>query len=187
MNIPAVCDNCGAFFPSGFAASGQITLARNAAGPCPQCGAMGRVPDGVFNVVGDTLEILHAPQQTLDDLRRLTDVLSRLRSQAASREEVATALREESVAFAGLLDLLPQNRSDLYAFISMLLAAAALVVAMRQGGAQTTSITIEQVIQKIFVAPEPTQSQPMRSADTVGRNERCPCGSGLKFKKCHGK
>ena len=21
----------------------------------------------------------------------------------------------------------------------------------------------------------------------VGRNEKCPCGSGLKFKKCHGK
>nr|WP_245372481.1 SEC-C metal-binding domain-containing protein [Pseudomonas aeruginosa] len=20
----------------------------------------------------------------------------------------------------------------------------------------------------------------------VARNERCPCGSGLKFKKCHG-
>jgi uncharacterized protein YecA (UPF0149 family) len=22
---------------------------------------------------------------------------------------------------------------------------------------------------------------------TVGRNDLCPCGSGLKFKKCHGK
>jgi preprotein translocase subunit SecA len=21
----------------------------------------------------------------------------------------------------------------------------------------------------------------------IGRNEKCPCGSGLKFKKCHGK
>ena len=20
----------------------------------------------------------------------------------------------------------------------------------------------------------------------IGRNERCPCGSGLKYKKCHG-
>lgn len=23
--------------------------------------------------------------------------------------------------------------------------------------------------------------------DKVGRNEPCPCGSGLKYKKCHGK
>ena len=21
----------------------------------------------------------------------------------------------------------------------------------------------------------------------VGRNEKCPCGSGIKYKKCHGK
>ena len=26
--------------------------------------------------------------------------------------------------------------------------------------------------------------QPARSAPKVGRNERCPCGSGKKFKKC---
>jgi uncharacterized protein YecA (UPF0149 family) len=24
------------------------------------------------------------------------------------------------------------------------------------------------------------------AADKVGRNEPCPCGSGKKFKKCHG-
>jgi SEC-C motif-containing protein len=27
---------------------------------------------------------------------------------------------------------------------------------------------------------------PLRS-DKVGRNEPCPCGSGKKFKKCHGR
>jgi uncharacterized protein YecA (UPF0149 family) len=24
------------------------------------------------------------------------------------------------------------------------------------------------------------------AADKVGRNEPCPCGSGKKYKKCHG-
>lgn len=28
--------------------------------------------------------------------------------------------------------------------------------------------------------------QPMRAADSVGRNKPCPCGSGKKFKQCHG-
>ena len=27
---------------------------------------------------------------------------------------------------------------------------------------------------------------PVRSVTKVGRNERCPCGSGLKYKHCHG-
>ncbi|MFT6844006.1 MAG: preprotein translocase subunit SecA [Flavobacteriales bacterium] len=29
--------------------------------------------------------------------------------------------------------------------------------------------------------------QPVRSEKTVGRNDPCPCGSGKKFKQCHGK
>jgi preprotein translocase subunit SecA len=30
--------------------------------------------------------------------------------------------------------------------------------------------------------PEPAR----RTADKVGRNDPCPCGSGKKYKKCHG-
>ena len=26
-----------------------------------------------------------------------------------------------------------------------------------------------------------------READKVGRNDPCPCGSGKKYKRCHGK
>ena len=32
-----------------------------------------------------------------------------------------------------------------------------------------------------------TDSTFVRSYDKVGRNSRCPCGSGFKFKKCCGK
>jgi uncharacterized protein YecA (UPF0149 family) len=31
----------------------------------------------------------------------------------------------------------------------------------------------------------PTAEQLKRDPPKVGRNEMCPCGSGLKFKKCH--
>ncbi|MBE8712968.1 preprotein translocase subunit SecA [Sphingobacterium hungaricum] len=30
-------------------------------------------------------------------------------------------------------------------------------------------------------------TQPIRKEKTVGRNDECPCGSGLKYKNCHGK
>ncbi|MDO8670721.1 MAG: DUF1186 domain-containing protein [Dehalococcoidia bacterium] len=32
-----------------------------------------------------------------------------------------------------------------------------------------------------------TSKQPVRVAQKVGRNEPCPCGSGKKYKKCHGR
>ncbi len=36
-------------------------------------------------------------------------------------------------------------------------------------------------------APEPGQQTVVRDQPKVGRNEPCPCGSGKKYKKCHGK
>lgn len=33
---------------------------------------------------------------------------------------------------------------------------------------------------------EPQPLQPIRKEATIGRNEPCPCGSGKKFKNCHG-
>ena len=35
-------------------------------------------------------------------------------------------------------------------------------------------------------APDPVQTF-VRDGRKVGRNEACPCGSGKKFKQCHGK
>jgi preprotein translocase subunit SecA len=37
------------------------------------------------------------------------------------------------------------------------------------------------------VGPEPEQQQPVRVEKTPGRNEPCFCGSGKKYKLCHGK
>jgi preprotein translocase subunit SecA len=33
----------------------------------------------------------------------------------------------------------------------------------------------------------PVRQEPIKAAPKVGRNEPCPCGSGKKFKNCHGK
>jgi preprotein translocase subunit SecA len=33
---------------------------------------------------------------------------------------------------------------------------------------------------------EPVEQKPARAGDKVGRNDLCPCGSGKKYKRCHG-
>jgi preprotein translocase subunit SecA len=41
----------------------------------------------------------------------------------------------------------------------------------------------------IETAPQKQSDEPItlrREAPKVGRNEPCPCGSGKKYKKCHG-
>ena len=34
--------------------------------------------------------------------------------------------------------------------------------------------------------PQTEKRQPIKVDKKIGRNEPCPCGSGKKYKKCHG-
>ena len=34
--------------------------------------------------------------------------------------------------------------------------------------------------------PDVVRREPIRNPNKIGRNESCPCGSGKKFKQCHG-
>ena len=49
----------------------------------------------------------------------------------------------------------------------------------------------EEVVKGQAVNPkedgEQVKKKPVRRAVNVGRNEPCPCGSGKKFKHCHGR
>jgi hypothetical protein len=48
----------------------------------------------------------------------------------------------------------------------------------REGEIEARELRVEQAV-KLSARPEVAWSK-------VGRNERCPCGSGFKFKHCHG-
>lgn len=39
---------------------------------------------------------------------------------------------------------------------------------------------------KISTSGEPTEKRPVQRGEQVGRNDACPCGSGKKYKHCHG-
>ena len=38
-----------------------------------------------------------------------------------------------------------------------------------------------------YYDPTPVKQEPVKVGPKVGRNDPCPCGSGKKFKNCHGK
>ncbi|MDR3567867.1 MAG: preprotein translocase subunit SecA [Syntrophobacteraceae bacterium] len=54
---------------------------------------------------------------------------------------------------------------------------------------QLQEMRAEQEEQPMFFGPpeEPAKQQAVRKNAKVGRNDPCPCGSGKKYKKCHGK
>ena len=46
--------------------------------------------------------------------------------------------------------------------------------------------TLERIKKRRQSVPETRTREPSKSRTKVGRNQPCPCGSGKKFKKCHG-
>jgi preprotein translocase subunit SecA len=57
-------------------------------------------------------------------------------------------------------------------------------LAMSGGGAPVAppaAATVRRAVASAAASVAPVQAMPK-----VGRNEPCPCGSGKKFKKCHG-
>jgi preprotein translocase subunit SecA len=38
-----------------------------------------------------------------------------------------------------------------------------------------------------YFDPSAAKQQPVVAAPKIGRNDPCPCGSGKKFKACHGR
>jgi preprotein translocase subunit SecA len=54
----------------------------------------------------------------------------------------------------------------------------AIMAAGAAGGVETAAATAQ--------APARHEQRVATEWDTVGRNDPCPCGSGKKYKKCHG-
>jgi hypothetical protein len=85
---------------------------------------------------------------------------------------------------------LAESQPNVYAKLSALLAEDVKEAAMTEETA-TTILKPTQIVIEAFDAAlsgrRPGERQGTQVADAkVGRNEPCPCGSGKKYKKCHG-
>lgn len=192
-NMPAFCTQCGLVFGSGIAINNSTNIQlRNVSSSCPRCGAMARVPDGIYNVLGGVIELLSGPTSSVEQLRRLQSVLEQARAQGKNREEVQTAITLAAPELASLASALPVTRGELYAFITTILTLLTLIVsayaAWKPAGPSQAEIEA-MVATALEKAAQPKVSQSVsppkkRVSKKVGRNSLCPCGSGKKYKRC---
>jgi SEC-C motif len=184
--LPAFCD-CGNIFPSAYAISGGVGNIRNVRCQCPKCGKQAHVPDGLYRTVGETLELLSAPERSIKELARLAEILRSAQKTKASPEVLDKKIASELPALAALTKLLPKTTSDRIALINTILVAITL---LKDCAPQRP--TVEQVIEQTYVSATTViqapavPSQPKKKKTKVGRNELCPCGSGKKSKHCCG-
>ncbi|MFA6159694.1 MAG: hypothetical protein WC678_01205 [Parcubacteria group bacterium] len=196
INLPAFCDNqkCGAIFPSGFIVDNAMNsmLSGNKSGPCPHCGGVGSIPDGVFNFVNNTIEIISAPQHTIDELNKLSKIIVEAIKNRESSQVVVEKIKRETPEFNQLAVMLFKIGGGLLMFLQIVNNIIDLKASFRDN--QITNInqniTVNQVFDKFYQENKVIVNI---NESKIGRNDPCFCGAKhedgrpVKFKKCHGK
>jgi uncharacterized protein YecA (UPF0149 family) len=184
--VPAICDTCGSIFPSGIFVENSlsITFRDCHAGPCPKCGQVGHLVEGTFNFVGETIEVVRASFKTQSELIRLKKFIQKIKQEAPKVEEAIREIQDNYPQLSKPISLLPKTTSELYAFLGLLIAL--LTYIQIQWRKVEPSSTFINNVYNNFYAAAPSLPEAVPSKTKIGRNEKCPCGSGKKFKRCCG-
>ena len=123
--FPAFCPNCGLIFQSRLiAVEGEargITMIGNRE-QCPRCGAWAELPDGTFDVVGDTIHVLFASGLTRERLSRLSTILEEAHAGNLSADAAAEAVVREAPSLEPLVQrLAPAMQRAFFWFLLMVI------------------------------------------------------------------
>jgi preprotein translocase subunit SecA len=147
----------------------------------------------VYNFIGNTIELLSGPSRTVSELERLSKILSQAHKDRISLEQVSKRITDEVPELSSIKDLLPKSRSELYAFIAIIITIIGIILGQLKKE-QPPKVEVTQVLniicqqQKLQIPESPeSKIQPkmiLKAQNKVGRNDPCPCGSGKKYKRC---
>lgn len=127
-----------------------------------------------------------------EHLREMDDMKEGINLRAYGQKDPLLEYKAE--AFNLFVQLLENIRNEVIAFCFKFWPQAPSEIqasrAMQQQRMSTIKDTTDNLglqAQSLEGASARGKHQPVRAAEKVGRNEPCPCGSGKKFKNCHGK
>lgn len=125
-----------------------------------------------------------------EHLREMDDLKEGIGLRAYGQKDPLVEYKSE--AFKLFVDLLSQIRNESVSFAFKFFPQAAEEV-QRRRTAPIRMMESKQSTDNIGLSSRPPQTNPegkvqtVRVENRVGRNDPCPCGSGKKYKQCHGK
>lgn len=185
--MPAICDNCNTIFPSGFPVSnGMTAFIGCTSGPCPKCKGMGHVPDGEYSAIDNIIKILKAPERSLRELKSLAELLeNEKRNNRRTPEELAKQVGETIPELSHFATYLAN--ADYKFWFSILLSTIYFIIPfLTNDNEEPPEIEYNTIINHIYESNSPQVINIPTRTDKIGRNNPCTCGSGLKYKRCHG-
>jgi preprotein translocase subunit SecA len=131
-----------------------------------------------------------------EHLREMDDLKAGIGLRAYGQKDPLVEYKGE--AFKLFISLLEQIRNDIVSFTFKFWPAAPdeiqerrrnpVTSRMTESKQTTTNIALTAAAGKASAnASSGGKPQPVHVAEKVGRNDPCPCGSGKKYKQCHGK
>jgi hypothetical protein len=130
---------------------------RNVQEPCPRCGEDAELPDGTFNIIGDTIEVLSASGLTRARLLRLATILEAARVGQISEKAAAQAVVDEAPSLAPLMERYEPNMRR--ALIVFLFALVQILLAQAVSEFRDDSATRQDVENAVAKAIEYCQTQ----------------------------
>lgn len=126
--IPAQCPRCHSIFPFKGIATGpgvnikNLHLKGNRTN-CPVCGFhAATIADGIFSVANDAIEIISAPDATVEMLKAFAGIAKRASEGQISKEQATAEAEAVSPQFGGLLRRDPNNFLPIITILAALLA-----------------------------------------------------------------
>ncbi|MFA6921469.1 MAG: hypothetical protein WC216_06465 [Gallionella sp.] len=151
-DVPAICSDCGAIFGAGLSSAiiKNTQFGGTKVGPCPECGGTGIIPDGIYSFVGDVVEVIATSVQGAKDIREIILRLSNIASRNLEPDQFRDAISKEVPELKKFSDIMPRTRTELYAFVAILLTALGMLAGTGVWlGSQTETIDktkIEQIV-----------------------------------------
>ena len=129
---PAVCKTCGTIFASPFEIAAGVRnvqfVGPGEISPCPKCGGSGTIPNGVYSALNETSLAFTTGKVSAEDLERFLGLLKSARERDAAPEQVADSIKAEVPELSKVADALPKTRSELYAFLAVLIALVSVLL-----------------------------------------------------------
>jgi preprotein translocase subunit SecA len=126
-----------------------------------------------------------------EHLREMDDLKEGIGLRAYGQKDPLVEYKAES--FKLFVSLLEEIRNDVVSFAFKFFPHAPGEVQQQRRQPATRLTESKQVATNIGLQQRPGSPQvagklqPIQVAEKVGRNDPCPCGSGKKYKQCHGK
>jgi hypothetical protein len=179
MRPPVFCPNpnCGLIFPSAGFTLGEnatnATLSGNTE-QCPRCGTTAPVLEGVFNIIGNSIEVLQSTGATAAQLARLAELLREAERTRQTPEQVAGTVKRELPSLGELEKqlLIPRTPEAFYTFLGAAASVASLFVKEPSVTYVDRRVTVEQVIEKIYSQPPATEHKQAAQGATPQRGFR---------------